>query len=91
MALPPLLPPPPPTPPPDNNLPNRGLLELENNLGLDFLYQYKTVYNDENLLDDPYANITLRSNFYDLDSITNICVNGQSMFMNHESKRPKSK
>jgi hypothetical protein len=60
---------------------NAGLFDLENNANLDFSVQYDTLYNDENLVDDPYANVNLRSKYYDVESMANLSLNGHSLYL----------
>ena len=58
-----------------------SVIELENNAELDFRNVYNEVFQDENLFDDPYANVTLDSKFYNLDTIASICNVGNSLYL----------
>ncbi len=80
MALPPPSPPPasPPPPPPP---PYDVLYDFNCNLELDFQHKYNLLYNDENLNDDPYSNINITSKFYDVNSLSQLCANGQPIYL----------
>jgi hypothetical protein len=89
-GTPPPPPPPPPLPPPPIGN-NTGLLSLESNNDLDYRFQYEALYNDENLYEDPYANVNLRSKFYDMDSISNLSANGHSLYLSLNIRSLNSK
>jgi hypothetical protein len=80
-APPPLSPLPPPHTPPMLNNRMPSVIELENNAELDFRKVYNEVFQDENLFDDPYANVTLDSKFYNLDTIESIRNSGNALYL----------
>jgi hypothetical protein len=76
-ALPPHPPPPHSTPPPHPLPPpmcpvDTDINILNNRAELDFFSSYNVIYRDNLVNDDPYFGVNLHSQYYDIDSLSNL-------------------
>jgi hypothetical protein len=78
ICSPPPTPPPPAPSPPPMFVQSNDLDSLNAKADLEFFTFYENDYRDNTVNDDPYFGVNLSSKFYDIDTLSSLCVKEKS-------------